>query len=74
MASNSKTTSASKPTRSFGAVIEDGCLIITVPMNATPERSTSGKTMVVASSHGNIKTDVTVDGKPVMIGVNAYIK
>jgi hypothetical protein len=39
-----------------------------------PTRSTSGKTLVVASTRGNIVTDVMVEGKPVTIGINAYIK
>jgi len=32
-----------------------------------------GKTLVVASIRGNAVTDVLVDGKPVTIGLNAYI-
>ena len=39
-----------------------------------PTPSTSGKTLVVASTRGNAVTDVLVDGKPVTIGLNAYIK
>ena len=39
-----------------------------------PTRSTSGKTLVVASTRGNVVTDVTVEGKPVTIGIIAYIK
>lgn len=39
-----------------------------------PEPSSSGKTLVVASTKGNVVTNVQVDGKPVTIGLNAYIK
>lgn len=39
-----------------------------------PTASASGKTLVVATTRGNQKTDVQIDGKPVTIGVNAYIK
>jgi len=39
-----------------------------------PTPSASGKTLVVASTRGNAVTDVMVDGKPVTIGLNAYIK
>jgi len=53
--------------------IENGELVIREPMS-TPKPSASGKTMVVASSHGNKVTDVEIDGKPVTIGFNAYIK
>jgi hypothetical protein len=48
-------------------------LIITVEMQA-PTPSASGKTLVIASSHGNQTTTAVVDGKPVIIGLNAYIK
>lgn len=56
------------------AEIKDGNLILTIPMNPTPVASASGKTLVVASTHGNQVTSVTVDGKPVAVGVNAYIR
>lgn len=39
-----------------------------------PTPSSSGKTLVVASTRGNTQTDAMLDGKPVVIGVNAYIK
>ena len=62
-------TSAKKLT----ATIEDGFLVIRVPLNPTPIRSATGKSLVVASSHGNKETDLEVEGKPVFVGVNAYI-
>ena len=34
----------------------------------------SGKTLVVASTGGNQATTATVQGKPIIIGLNAYIK
>jgi hypothetical protein len=52
--------------------VKDGNLVITLPMGA-PAPSASGKTLVVASTHGNQATTATVNGKPVIIGVNAYI-
>lgn len=54
--------------------IRDGYLHIQLPMNPTPVASASGKTLVVASTHGNIATAALVDGKPVTIWVNAYIR
>jgi hypothetical protein len=48
-------------------------LIITVEMQK-PTPSASGKTLVVASSHGNQATTAMIDGKPVIVGLNAYIK
>jgi hypothetical protein len=55
------------------ASIEDGCLVIKVPLNPKPVRSASGKTLVVASTHGNKQTELEVDGKPVIVGLNAYV-
>ena len=48
-------------------------LIIKVEMQ-TPTPSASGKTLVIASSHGNQMTTAIIDGKPVIVGLNAYIK
>ena len=39
-----------------------------------PTPSSSGKTLVVASTRGNAVTTAEVDGKPITIGLNAYIK
>lgn len=47
-------------------------LIIEIELQ-TPTPSASGKTKVVASTRGNVRTDVQVAGQPVTIGVNAYI-
>lgn len=55
------------------ATIEDGYLVIRVPLNPTPTRSATGKTLVVASSHGNKQTELEIEGKPVFVGINAYI-
>jgi len=54
--------------------IEKGQMIITIPVEKTPSPSASGKTKLVATSGGNIKTDIVVEGKPLFVGVNAYIK
>ena len=53
--------------------VEGTELVIRIPMTK-PVPSSTGKTMSVASSHGNQKTDVMIEGKPVIVGVNAYIK
>jgi hypothetical protein len=47
-------------------------LVIRIPLEK-PTLSSTGKTLVVASSRGNVKTSVLIDGKPVTIGLNAYI-
>ena len=54
-------------------IIEKGELVIRILLQE-PKPSASGKTLVVASSHGNQATTATVNGKPVIIGLNAYIK
>ncbi len=58
---------------SFTAKIENNELIIRLPMNEKPVRSASGKTLVVASTFGNRETDCVVQGKKVVVGINAYI-
>ena len=55
------------------AEIKGTDLVITIPMQE-PTPSASGKTLVIASTHGNQSTTLTVQGKPVTIGLNAYIK
>jgi hypothetical protein len=48
-------------------------LVVTIPMQE-PAPSSSGKTLVVATSKGNQATTAMVNGQPVIIGLNAYIK
>ncbi len=56
------------------AKLEGGKLVITIDVEATPRPSASGKTLVVATSGGNQATAVQVQGQPVVVGVNAYIR
>jgi hypothetical protein len=53
--------------------IKEGKLHIEIDLEK-PTPSSSGKTLVVASTRGNVVTTAMVDGKPVTIGLNAYIK
>lgn len=48
-------------------------LVIELDMNP-PRPSASGKTLVVATTGGNVATTAIVNGKPVTVGLNAYIK
>ena len=60
---------------SANARIEGKNLIITIAMNDVPTPSASGKTLVVASTHGNqVIAGAVVNGKPITLGLNAYIK
>ncbi len=54
-------------------VIKGNKLCIEIDLEK-PTPSSSGKTLVVASTRGNIVTTAEVDGKPITIGLNAYIK
>ena len=53
--------------------IKDNKLFIEIDLEK-PTPSSSGKTLVVASTHGNIVTSAKVEGKPITLGLNAYIK
>ena len=53
--------------------IENGELVIRIPM-IDPRPSVSGKTLVIATSGGNQTTTTNFQGKPIVIGLNAYIK
>jgi len=53
--------------------VEDGYLVIRLKMQA-PERSASGKTLVVATTNGFKLTAAQAEGKPISVSVNAFIK
>lgn len=53
--------------------IKGNKMVIEIDTTA-PTASASGKTLVIASTHGNQKTGVMVNGKEVVLGLNAYIK
>jgi len=55
------------------AEVINNMLVVTIPLNE-PKPSKSGKTLVVASSNGNQATTATVNGRPVIVGLNAYIQ
>ena len=56
------------------ARIEGNYLIISVPLQSPTPSKSSGKTLLVASSHGNVPTSAIINGKPVIVGLNAYIR
>ena len=47
--------------------------VLTVTMDVAEYVSASGKSTVIASTSGNKATDILYNGKPVIIGLNAYI-
>lgn len=54
------------------ATIEGKELVLRLPIEEL-QPSKSGKTLVVATSHGNKETEAEVNGKKVIVGINAYI-
>jgi len=55
------------------SVTRDGdTLVIRIPIQK-PTPSSTGKTLVVASTRGNQKSGLQIDGKDVHVGVNAYV-
>ena len=50
-----------------------GTLTITLQLQEA-KASASGKTLVVASTHGNQATGLNIDGKALIVGVNAYVR
>ena len=58
----------------MNAAIKDGILIINIPVQTPAPLSKSQKSRVIASTNGNVKLpNLVVNGKPVTIGLNAYI-
>ena len=53
--------------------IKGNVMTIEIDMQA-PTPSSTGKTLMVATSHGYAGTEAKVNGKPVTVSVNAYIK
>ncbi len=53
--------------------VKDGFLEIRARLGKGVPSST-GKTLVVASSRGNVEAEDTVDGKTIKVGFNAYTK
>lgn len=57
------------------AEIKGNVLHISIPCDPqAKDISKSGKSRIVASTGGNIPTDLEVDGRTVSLGLNAYIK
>jgi hypothetical protein len=59
---------------SIEAKIEKGVLVVRVPVNAEPPLSSTGKTRIVATTHGNQPVPVTVNGQTLKIGLTAFYK
>ena len=49
-------------------------LVVTVDIMKPLRPSATGKSLIVATSGGNQATTATIDGKPIIVGFNAYVK
>jgi hypothetical protein len=56
----------------FKCEVKEGELHVVIPIEKAPSKS--GKTMVVATTHGNVLTSAVHDGKPLTVGLTAYYK
>ena len=54
--------------------IKNGKLTIVADIDEKPEASASGKSLVLFSTRGNMVTNAQHGGKPVIVGLNVYIK
>lgn len=62
-----------KGERPMNAKVENGNLVITLPLQK-PTRSKTGKSLIIASTNGFMKTGVEVEGKEISLSVNAIVK
>lgn len=49
-------------------------LVVTVPINIDPPLSSTGKTRIVATTHGNQPSTITINGQTVKVGLTAFVK
>lgn len=54
--------------------IEGNELVIRIEMETNPQPSASGKTLIVATTHGPCPTAAVVKNQGVMVNLNAYIR
>ena len=54
--------------------IEGNELIISIPVEKELKPSSTGKALIVASSHGFVRTDAVIDGDNVAVSVNAVVR
>lgn len=49
-------------------------LVVSIPVNSDAPLSSTGKTRIVATTHGNQATPITVNGQVVRVGLTAFYK
>ena len=55
------------------AEIDGKTLIIHLPLQTPVPSKSSGKTLVIASTHGAVATEVRYRGKPIVVVANAFV-
>lgn len=58
----------------MNARVEGSELVISIPLEKELRPSSTGKTLIVASTNGFAATDAVIGGKPVSVSVNAIIR
>lgn len=53
---------------------DEKTLILEIPFSKKGKESKSGKSLVHASTNGNVEADLEVGGKTLTVGINAYTK
>ena len=53
---------------------KDGNLVITLPMRKEPKLTETKKSFTVATTGGNMETDLEINGQTLKVGVNAFYK
>jgi hypothetical protein len=58
----------------FKEITKDGqkFLVITLPISDDGALSSTGKTESYGTTHGNVSSGIMKNGKPLMVGVNAF--
>jgi len=51
-----------------------GTVTLVLKLESDPQPSKTGKTIGLASTHGNVPIGVNVNGKAVIAGVNVYVR
>ena len=54
--------------------VKGDLIIITAKIPKSPAKSKSGKSLLLASTNGNLNTGQKVNGKDLIVGLNAYTK
>lgn len=53
--------------------VENGNLVVRMPLNADPPVSKSGKSRIAASTHGYVRTQAQWQGKLIRLDLNAIV-